>query len=75
MSAYNIDQAMEEYGFINADFILPGTRIDVNDYEGGSPDDDLPPLVATESSVLGNQPLTNQSSSANPKPQLLVATQ
>lgn len=33
---------MAEYSFIKPDFIPAGTRVDINDYEGGIPDDALP---------------------------------
>jgi hypothetical protein len=43
---YNIDQAVGEFNFISADFIPPGTRVDVDDYEGGILDAEQPPIPA-----------------------------
>ena len=42
---YNLDQAMAEYDFIKPDFIPAGTRVDIDDYEGGTPDNELSHLV------------------------------
>ena len=39
---------MAEYKFIKPDFIPAGTKVDIEDYEGGSPDNDMTPLVDTE---------------------------
>jgi len=39
---------MTKYKFIKPGFIPTGTRVDVEDYEGGNPDNDMPPLVDTE---------------------------
>jgi hypothetical protein len=36
---------MKEFHFISADFIPPGTRVDINDYEGGILDAEQPPLI------------------------------
>lgn len=36
---YNVKKACAEFDFIDADFIPPGTREDLEDYEGGVPDD------------------------------------
>jgi len=47
-SPYNVDRAMTKYKFIKPGFIPTGTRVDVEDYEGGNPDNDMPPLVDTE---------------------------
>lgn len=41
-SPYNLSRAMAEYSFIKPDFIPAGMRVDINDYEGGIPDDALP---------------------------------
>ncbi len=41
---YNVERATKEFSFISADFIPPGTRVDVNDYEGGILDEQ-PPVV------------------------------
>jgi len=49
-SPYNLNRAMAEYNFIKPDFIPAGPRVDVNDYEGGIPEDTLPPLVEGGSS-------------------------
>jgi len=48
-SPYNLDRAMAEYSFIKPDFIPAGTRVDVDDYEGGVPEDTLPHLIEDES--------------------------
>lgn len=56
-SPYNIDRAMAEYDFIKPDFIPAGIRVDVNDYEGGTPDNERPPLVDGQPSLW---PLTCQ---------------
>ena len=42
---YNVDRAREQFNFISADFIPPGTRVDINDYEGGILDTEQPPLI------------------------------
>lgn len=42
---YNLDQAMAEYDFIKPDFIPAGMRVDINDYEGGTLDNELSHLV------------------------------
>ena len=44
-SPYNVKRAMAEFTFIKPDFLPPGTRVDVEDYEGGIPDDQLPTVV------------------------------
>jgi hypothetical protein len=36
---YNVKRACEEFNFIDADFIPPGTKVDLEDYEGGLPED------------------------------------
>jgi hypothetical protein len=54
---YNFERASNEYGFIEADFIPPGTRVDIEDYEGGSPD--LTHLVDAAASAAAIQPSTN----------------
>ena len=43
MSPYNLNCAIAEYSFIQPDFIPAGMRVDINDYEGGVPEDTLPP--------------------------------
>ena len=49
---YNIDRAVAEFNFISANFIPPGTQIDVGDYEGGILDaEQLPTLVNTMAPV------------------------
>jgi hypothetical protein len=57
-SPYNLDQAMAEYDFIKPDFIPAGTRVDIDDYEGGAPDNELPPLVNGERLLTVVQPPT-----------------
>ena len=52
---YNLDRARAEYQFISADFIPPGTRTDIDDYEGGLPDDQSPASIVQQSSSI-NQP-------------------
>lgn len=42
---YNVKRAYGEFPFIKMDFIPPGTRVDVTDYEGGPPDDNPPPTT------------------------------
>jgi hypothetical protein len=51
---------MAEYNFIKPDFIPAGTRVDVNDYEGGVPEDTLPPLIEDESPLAIVQASTTQ---------------
>ncbi len=70
-SPYNVDHAMKEYGFIDANFIPPGTRVDLEDCEGGSPDDKLvnaktssPPAIPPAASPPS--PPTNQPPAINP---------
>jgi hypothetical protein len=41
---YNLDQAMAEYDFIKPNFIPARTRVDIDDYEGGIPDELLSPV-------------------------------
>lgn len=55
-SPYNLDKAMAEYDFIKPDFIPAGTRVDIDDYEGGAPDNELPPLVGGQPSPTVVQP-------------------
>jgi hypothetical protein len=55
-SLYNIDRTMKEFGFIDADFIPPGTRVDIENCEGGSPDNELLPLVNAETSSAPTNP-------------------
>jgi hypothetical protein len=57
-SPYNVDRAMKEFGFIDANFIPPGTQIDIEDCEGGSPDDVVLPLVNAETSSSSTNPPT-----------------
>jgi hypothetical protein len=40
-SPYNLSHTMAEYSFIKPDFIPAEMRVDINDYEGGIPDDAL----------------------------------
>jgi hypothetical protein len=39
---------MVEVTFIKSDFIPPGTKVDIDDYEGSIPDGEIPPLVNDE---------------------------
>ena len=39
---------MVEVTFIKSDFILPGTKVNIDDYEGSIPDSEIPPLVDDE---------------------------
>lgn len=55
-SPYNLNKAMAEYDFIKPDFILAGTRVDIDNYEGGAPDNELPPLVGGQPSPTVVQP-------------------
>jgi hypothetical protein len=62
-SPYNLSRAMAEYSFIKPDFIPAETRVDINDYEGGIPDDALPDIdnnVSTVSSPIITEPLAGQ---------------
>lgn len=48
---YNSEQARQEFDFIDATFVPPGTRVDFEDYEGGLPNGNAagkPPLTATQ---------------------------
>lgn len=47
-SPYNVIRATVEFTFIEPDFIPPGTRVDIDDYEGCIPDSELLPLVDDE---------------------------
>ena len=47
-SQYNIEQAMAEFTFIKHAFVPPGTRVDIDDNEGGILNDELLPLVDDE---------------------------
>ena len=42
---YNVKRACEEFDFIDVEFIPPGTKVDVEDYEGGLPDDEEVPTL------------------------------
>jgi hypothetical protein len=53
-SPYNVNRAIAEFIFIKRDFIPPGTGVDIDDYEGGIPDIELPPLVNDE--AVATQP-------------------
>jgi len=52
---YNLDRAGAEYQFISTDFTPPGTQTDIDDYEGGLPDDQSPVSRVQEPSSI-NQP-------------------
>lgn len=69
-SPYNVDRARTEYKFINADFIPAGTMVDVEDYEGGNPDNDIPLLVDTEPQPLTATTPTTHSSVLQAQPPL-----
>jgi len=60
-SPYNLDRAMAEYNFISCDFIPAGTRVDIDDNEGGTPDNELPPVDGQQSPTV---PLTGQPAAA-----------
>ena len=60
-SSYNLSHAMTEYNFIKFDFILAGKRVDINDYEGGIPDDALPDHVNNVLSPIITAPFVDQS--------------
>lgn len=58
---YNLDRAMAEYSFIKPDFVPPGTRVDIEDYEGGIPDDALlPPGIDEPTAIPSNGPPSTQ---------------
>ncbi|KAF5311025.1 hypothetical protein D9619_008106 [Psilocybe cf. subviscida] len=38
-TAYVVDRARSEFAFISRDFVPPNKKVDVEDYEGGMPDD------------------------------------
>jgi len=57
---YNVEQAMAEFGFISDDFLPYGKKTDAEDYEGGLPDSELPPLVDATVSPPESQPITQQ---------------
>jgi hypothetical protein len=46
---YNVKRACAEFSFIDKEFIAPGTKVDVEDYEAGIPDnEELLPLVSDD---------------------------
>ena len=55
-SPYNVNCAVKEFGFIDANFTPPGTQVDLEDCEGGSPDNELLPLINAEPSSSTNPP-------------------
>lgn len=57
---YNVERAMAEFGFISDDFLPYGKKTDAEDYEGGLPDSELPPLVDATVSPPESQPITQQ---------------
>lgn len=59
-SPYNLNRAMAEYNFVKPDFVPAGTRVDVDDYEGGLLDDTLPPLVEDKSPPSTEEACTTQ---------------
>lgn len=63
---YNFKRAKKEYGFIDVDFIPPGTRVDIEDYEGGSPD--LLPPLATASTTAPRPPTNPGLAATQPQP-------
>jgi hypothetical protein len=56
---YNLSHAMAEYNFIKPDFIPVRTRVDINDYEGGIPDNALPGLINVSLPII-TEPFTGQ---------------
>ena len=68
-SPYNLDQAMAEYDFIKPDFIPAGTGVDIDDYEGGTPGNERPPLVDGQPPPTVIQLLASQ-----PPPATLIPT-
>jgi len=63
---YNFERARNEYGFIDKDFIPPGTRVDIEDYEGGSPDLLLP--LATAPTTAPRPPTNPELAATQPQP-------
>lgn len=55
-SPYNVNRAVKEFGFIDANFTPPGTQVNLEDCEGGSPDNELLPLINAEPSSSTNPP-------------------
>jgi hypothetical protein len=51
---------MAEYSFIQPDFILARTRVDINDYKEGVPENTLSPLIEDESPLAVGQASTTQ---------------
>jgi hypothetical protein len=56
-SPYNLDLAMAEYTFIKPDFVPPGTRVDIEDYEGGIPE---PSPQSADAPLLLQPPRVNR---------------
>jgi hypothetical protein len=65
-SPYNLDRAMAEYDFIKSEFIPAGTRVDINDYEGGILDE--PPITSQPPSTAPKAASLPVSSSSAPNP-------
>jgi hypothetical protein len=56
---YNVKRACGEFSFIDVEFIPPGTKVDLDDYEGGLPDDnELLPLVDLRAPLTAPSPPT-----------------
>lgn len=49
---YNSKKASLEFDFIDVEFVPPGTKVDIEDYEGGMPED-----LAAETDVAANEPI------------------
>jgi len=64
---------MAEYKFIKPDFIPTGTRVDIEDYEGGRPDNDMSPIADTKSSVSVNEHIMGQPLPAIAQPHATAA--
>ncbi|KAF8889149.1 hypothetical protein CPB84DRAFT_1749343 [Gymnopilus junonius] len=70
-----IDATLAEFTFIKHDFIPPGTGVDVDDYEGGIPDSELPPVVNDEAPAAQSAaPLTAPTAASPPSPAAPIPT-
>jgi len=65
---YNVEQAKKEYGFIDTDFIPPGTRVDIEDYEGGPPDLLLSLVDAATTTTVPQPPNNSELAATQPQP-------
>jgi len=75
---YNVNQAMAELTSITPDFIPPGTRVDIDDYEGGISDSELPPLIydeapATALTAVSPPPTAVLTAGSPPPPAALIS--